>query len=474
MPIQEAQAGTIRIEIGGVGIVEVPASFLDLSPEEQEATINEIHQQHAGGSQQQEEPSRRGRNRGRQDRTPKEDDGEAYVGQTVGGIAGGVAGAAAGAGIGAWAAPFTFGLSIPIGAVIGGALGAAVGGAGGEAAEHAISNVFDGDEKTAWNNLTEAQKADIIEAGVEEGIFGLVPGVGGGIGKGARVLIKSGRGETKQFLMDKVKALVKNKAFRAATGKTGSVGVGQVASDVTGKAFDAAVETFAPGKLASMFAKLSNKDKKAIMDPLIEDFLKSIPGRARVKSRLRNDLTRYAYGSQESLERLFKEMGNTEQGLKAIRSWAKRDIVRKAAIGSAATAVKGGAKAATDIFYSEDGSGYATGGEVSGGLLGGAKASANDLFKRRVDDFIRVIGRPPFSIEELDENIPKEGLVEPEGDWLSGLLASGKEIPEGFKGPLELDLGHPKWTPIRPIRKESPGVVGKGLLGRRKRAPRTT
>lgn len=364
----------VKVTIDGIGTVTFGDEFNDLSEDEQAKLVDEVYTKHKNQPQ-----TIQPKNVENTIATNKDDD---WIGQTAGGFGGGVGGAVLGAKLGAPLAPFTFGLSVPIGAILGGAIGAGLGGAGGEYVEKKIEN--------DWNDLTPQEQEQIIESGIEEGIWGAIPGAAGGLGQGARLLIKSGNKTATSFVKDKIKALFKNKAFRAATSKTGSVGVGQVASDVAGKAFDVAIDSLPLNKIAQWGAKLSDKNKKVILEPLIKVFHKELTDHAakvggKVNPNLLNELYNYGYGSAEALEKLFKRVGSTPQGQAAIKKWAQSDIVKKALIAGGVVAGKGVGKALTDIDYSSGNDSSSTnidsydhfgnrtynkGGYVTGGLLG--------------------------------------------------------------------------------------------------------
>ena len=298
----------IRIKIDGVGVVELGDEFLQLSPEEQNATIDEIAKSHGGA-----------------------DENTDWIGQTVGGTGGAIAGAAAGAYAGTFLAPFTFGLSIPIGAVLGGIIGGAAGGAGGEYIEKKIEN--------DWDALTPDQQAEVIAAGVEEGIWGAIPGGVGSAAKGARVLTKVNQKQSTAFL---------KAAIARVTGK----GVAGQAANV---AADIIIDASVVGKLAKWGSKLSDKQKRKIIGPLIDGFIKSLPANATLKAGIKEDMIKFGYGGAEALEKLFARMAGTKAGQDAIRKWALSDVAKKAGIASVLTVLKGAGKAYSEVEYENRG-----------------------------------------------------------------------------------------------------------------------
>ena len=141
-----------KVRIEGVGVVNLSDDFLDLSPEEKNATIDEIARSHKGSGQ----PPQTTENTGE-----KSLDWISDVTGTVGSVAGGIGGAALGALTGP-AAP----VAIPGGAVAGSAAGGAAGGAFGEWVEGLID--------------PRGRRGDeVFDTAVQEGAWGLIPGVGG-------------------------------------------------------------------------------------------------------------------------------------------------------------------------------------------------------------------------------------------------------------------------------------------------------
>ena len=144
-----------KVRIEGVGVVNLSDDFLDLSPEEQSATIDEIVSSHKAAPSPQpqfDEPS-----------GPKSHwvDSISDVTGTIGSVAGGIGGGALGALTGP-AAP----VAIPGGAVAGSVAGGAAGGAFGEWIEGLID--------------PRGRRSDeIIDTAIQEGAWGLIPGVGG-------------------------------------------------------------------------------------------------------------------------------------------------------------------------------------------------------------------------------------------------------------------------------------------------------
>ena len=158
----------MKIDIDGIGVVEIDDSFADLSPDEQRKEIDEIV-----ASQERADP----------DENHTTGWGST-IGGTIGSIAGGIGGSIAGAAaLGAGAVP---------GAIIG---SSTLGGAGGALGEK-VEQWFLG-----WKRGHKVgDNEDIADAGTSEFLFGLIPGVGGNAGKaGARFLAKSANSTAKLF-----------------------------------------------------------------------------------------------------------------------------------------------------------------------------------------------------------------------------------------------------------------------------------
>ena len=168
---------------------------------------------------------------------------DSWVGQTIGGTGGALAGAAKGAAIGSALGP----IGTVAGGIIGGGIGGFLGGGIGEVAEGAIRQ---GDVNT-----------NVTGAAATEGLFGLIPGVGGLATKGGRAALAGATDTTSKFLRHPIKTL---------TGR-GAGGIDQGASLLA--------QTAAPGLgQASGFLgkKIAPKGLKISDDAIVRSTSKSI------------------------------------------------------------------------------------------------------------------------------------------------------------------------------------------------------
>ena len=251
----------IQVEIDGIGTVELSDDFATLSPEDQNNAIEEIIEAYNS-----------------KDKVKKVSSGKKYdwisdvtgtVGSIIGGVGGAIGGGVFGGGIGA----------IP-GAIGGGAAGGAAGGAFGEY----IEGLLDPAGREAH---------DYASTAIQEGAFGLIPGVGGALTKGGlRVGSK---------VLSKIPI------------------VGKFAADQS---------------ISKQFAKLSTKQKDKIITPLLDKFVKSIPRGAKVKAKYKQDLKdAMLKGYGLDIDRLFKKYGGKPQFEKAVNDFYNQLVARGVIVG---------------------------------------------------------------------------------------------------------------------------------------------
>ena len=338
----------IKIKVAGVGVVEVDAGFLDLSENEKQQTLTEIKQAHSTAT------SATVDNATETEPDPETQDSD-WKGQTVGGMAGSIAGGAVGVAL----APFTFGLSVPIGAVLGGALG----GAAGEAAEQSLDNYFDDDVETKWNELSPQQQEEIISAGVEEGIWGLVPGVGSAVGKGTRLVIKGGTRKAGEYVAKKLKQIGASVLGRA----TGAVVPKAVAEGAT-KALDSYISKGGlPGVVMDYISKLDAPQKRQVLQDLFGTYKqihkrkmsktsKKLAGKSVDENKAIDDLHRQSIEnlSDENVAKLFGAISDRPLGQQAISQWARNAAKKELAFASALAGGRGVVKSNSEVEVDSD------------------------------------------------------------------------------------------------------------------------
>ena len=253
-----------KINIDGIGMVEVDDGFTSLSPDEQNATIEEI-------ISSQEQPKAKGE---------KEWDWISDVTGTIGSVAGGVGGA------------FLGSLAGPVGTVGGAVTGSSAGGAAGGALGEYIEGLIPGQERAGH---------DVASTAIQEGAFGLIPGVGG-------VLTKGGA-----------------RAGSRVLGKLPIIG-----------------KFLGTDQIAKEFAKLSFNQKQKVLDPLVLKALKSAPKGGKLKKEFKDDILQLAYGSHEIIDKFFKKYKGKPQFEKAVNKFYT-DLVKSGVIvGGGVSAVARG------------------------------------------------------------------------------------------------------------------------------------
>ena len=66
------------------------------------------------------------------------------------------------------------------------------------------------------------------------------------------------------------------------------------------------------------FAKFSAKQKKQVLDPIINDFYAKLPKGAKIKSKLKSDLINLGYGSSRVVDEFFKKYKGVPKFEKAV------------------------------------------------------------------------------------------------------------------------------------------------------------
>ena len=245
----------IQVEIDGIGTIELSDDFGTLSPEDQNNAIEEIIEAYNNKDKAKEVSS------------GKKYDWISDVTGTLGSIVGGIGGATLGA------------IGGPIGVGVGAVGGSTTGGAAGGAFGEWIEGLIPGQEREGH---------DIASSAIQEGAFGLIPGVGGLVTKGG---LRAG-----SRLLSKVPV------------------IGKFAADQS---------------ISKQFAKLSTKQKDKIITPLLDKFIKSVPRNARVKARYKQDLKdAFMKGYGLDVNRLFKKYAGRPQFEKAVNEFYNQLVKR--------------------------------------------------------------------------------------------------------------------------------------------------